>query len=141
MKQMKGKSAFTLVEIMLSMVILAILALTGSAVSTYLGTGNSVLNQRRIALHHASRRLEQVLKLPYNDIRPQNNNQEYINSNNKIVAGHPHETIFINGFDRPISTTVRRINKGTPEIEYLEITTSVEYRSDGLFVVLKTNRK
>ena len=141
MNTIQGKDAFTLVEIMLSITLLAILALTGSAVATYLGSGISVQNQRRIALNHASRRMEQVLRIPYGDIRPNNSNQQYINSQNKIVAGHPHETILINGYDRPISTTVQLIEKGSsPTIEYLEIATSVEYHSGDDPVVLKTYR-
>ena len=141
MKTTSGSAGFTLVEILLTITILAILALAGSAVSATLGTGIFKQNHRCIALHQASRRMEQVVRIPYAQIRPQNSNQAYINSNNRIVAGHPHETIFINGYDRPISTTVKLIEEGAIGIEYLEITTRVEYDSSGNAVVLKTIRK
>ena len=149
---MSDKAGFSLVEIMISILILAILALGGSAMMHRAGSGILVQGKKKVALELADLRLEVARAQFYYDIAEDYGagNEIYLSDTDgdgimEISDSKVLETITLAGIDYTLFTEVTRwetsdVNNPNPHLssEHLEIAVVVEYRSDtGETAVLK----
>ena len=134
------KSGFSLVEVMVSMLIVSILTVAGAAFLCQAGGTIAFQKNKRVAIEAASRRLEQLNVEPYLNIRPEGSGRYYINRFNRVVSNNPDETVLINGHRQPILVVAERLNGTKPSCEYVRITVQVQYRAGGNWVMLATNK-
>ena len=130
----KSKSGFSLVEIMVSMLILSVLALGGAMVLYHTGAVIQKQKLKRLAVDEAVERLEMVKRTKYAIMRPAVANTVYYfidqDNDNLLESGELQSTQISetppNQF--PMVTTIQRIPPPSAvESEYLLVGVSVTY--------------
>ena len=136
---LKLKSGFSLVELMVAMLILAVLVLGSAAILYQAGGTIAIQNNKRAAVSAASRRLEQISGMLYDDIRSNSGGLYYIDASNDRQSSPPDDTVSINGRQQPIIVSAETIFVPSPDREFVQVEAKVQYRSGGNWVVLTTN--
>jgi len=141
-RKIHSKSGFSLIEVLLAILILAVLAVGGAAVIFQTSDGIRVEANKRMALEVANRRLETLLKQPYLAIRPNVfdvDDQYYLTDLNnddvlELKNGKTTELINFGGRNYTMETKVVRWSSGMPlsrpdfSPEHMEITVTAQYR-------------
>lgn len=104
----KRRGGFSLIEILIAVVVLAVLAVGGAVLMPRAGASVTVQKNKRAALYAAEQRLEQLRAQPYCNI-----NDGSFGS----VSSTPDETVAVNGVE------------SSPAREFVEAAVYVEYRS------------
>ncbi|MEE9369729.1 MAG: prepilin-type N-terminal cleavage/methylation domain-containing protein [Pontiella sp.] len=135
-KHSKNKSGFSLIEVMVAALLLAVLAIGGAAVLSHAGSNIQVIGNKQIALERARTKLEWLHNFDYQVLRA------------TAVAGAPsvvstNETH--NGVTFTIITTNRLVSTGgildvfsggTSDNEYIELSARATYRNAAEAVLL-----
>jgi type II secretory pathway pseudopilin PulG len=135
----------TLVEIIVSCVILAVLAISGMTALCETGAGLAIQKNRRIALGIANSRLEELRTVPYialTALISKNYNTNAIGKVSGQFALLPGETVSIGGQPMSMTTTIQYadVDGGSSTYDYLRMTTSVQYHGVNDQVTLQTMR-
>ena len=134
-KRPKSASGFTLVEVLIAIVILAVVAIGSVAFIYHSQAGIIFQGDKRVALEIANSRLEEIRASQYSDIHPVNDDYDihYLSGQIgswTITDSDPGETKGINSKTLPIVTTVRYmdIDGGSSTYDYVRIAVSIGYR-------------
>ena len=131
--QMRGGS--TLVEVMVSCVLLAIIAIGSAAYMYHARADVLTARNQRVALEESNLRLEELRASGYDEIKPpmpsfsvyflRKSGTNWVHS-----ISDPYETVLVNGLTMPMSTTVRYrdVDGGLPSYDYLQATVRTRYR-------------
>ncbi|QBG46124.1 type II secretion system protein [Verrucomicrobia bacterium S94] len=138
----RKRCGFSLIEIMVAVVILAVLAIGGAALVQRAGITVAEQKNKRVALEAANRRLEQLRAQPYDvlddgPVGAVRYASRYADGSFRVVDQKPEETVAINGVQRPIYVELERVSETRPVREFVQATVFVEYRS-GEAVSLRT---
>ena len=136
------KSGFTLIEVLISALIIAILVIGGAAALHHVGSSVVINGNKRIALAIANQRMELARANPYIDIKPDEYDEDdtyFLMPSNAdpnilvVSIDGSFQTIQVGDNTYRIRTKVLRHSKDAGTIgfdtEALQITVSVEYRS------------
>ena len=110
------KAGMTLVEIMVSIVILAVLAIGGASAAHMSRRTIIVQRNRREALGIAHKRLEQLRAFRYEDLAPTTLDYttyyvvENLSGALLVQTSDPDETVVIHGLDVPIETKLQYVD-------------------------------
>ncbi len=135
MKTKRNNDGMTLVEVVVSIVILAVLAI-GGASSAHMSRRTIVVQRnRREALGLAHERLERLRAIHYNVLAPTtlDYTSYYVSDDGSgglvVQAADPGETVVIHGLDVPIETRLQYadIDGGTVSFDGLLLSVSVGY--------------
>jgi type II secretory pathway pseudopilin PulG len=123
------------VEVVLSALILAILAVGGGAFLYHSRARIGIERNRRVALEIANSRLESLRASGFNVIKPSANDYtvRYLVWNGgawvqSTTVPSPSETVVINNFNLPMQTAVQFVNDGSAAYDYVRATVEVRYR-------------
>jgi len=135
----------TLVEILVSCVLLAVLAIAGMTALCETGGGLAIQKNRRIALGLANSRLEELRTVPYTALTALISKNYNTNSIGKVGGQFtlsPGETVSICGKPMSMTTTIQYadVDGGTSTYDYLRMTSSVQYHGANDQVTLQTMR-
>lgn len=143
-----SRAGFSLIEIMVSILVLLVLVLAGAMFMQRAGSTVVIQKNKRVAIEAASRRLEQLRLVSADSILgliPASNgmgegNEYFLDGANQVVTAKPDETVLINGVPRPIYVKVSKINKPkNPSRQMVQVAVFVMYRADDNWVSLVTN--
>lgn len=140
-KNASSKNGFSLVEIMVAILLLAVLALGGAAVLYQTGGGIQVAGNKRVALELARSELEALSM------------EDYFVLRSRAAAGNP-ETLTWSEAHNGVTLSISTINQlittggimdvmsgGSEDNEYLELRVEVQYRpSSSEKVVVETTK-
>ena len=143
-KTQKAKSGFTLVEVLISALIIAILVIGGSAALYHTGSSILVTGNKRIALEIANQRLELAKANPYTDIAPDyydgSNANKYLKPSKTdpdilvVTLSAAYDNIILDGVTYKMRTKVIRYHAGDGpanfDTECVKVTVSVLYNAD-----------
>ena len=128
-------SGFTLVEVMIAMIVLALLALGGGSFLLYSRMQVDIQRNKRAALEVATGRLEELRASGYNATKPAKNDfvAVYLAKAGEAWAqssSDPGETVTINGQTMPMETTVQFVDVDgkSPSYDCTLFTVQVGYR-------------
>ena len=128
------RSGTTLVEVLVSCLILAVIAVGTGACLSLSRTDASVQRNRRTAMELANSRLEEIRGAPYSDVCPASqsydvNFVDWMTGSWRVSNADQGETVTIGGRTRPISTTVQYmdVDGGAATYDCLRIAVSVAY--------------
>jgi prepilin-type N-terminal cleavage/methylation domain-containing protein len=138
----RRKSGFSLIEVLLAILILAVLAVGGASVLYQTGGGVKVEANKRMALEIANARLETLLKQKYLDIAPDTmdlDNKYYLTDTDgddalELKSTKTTESVNFGGRNFTMDTKVVRWSKNKPtsrpqfDPEHMEVTVTVQYR-------------
>jgi len=132
-----ARSGATLVEVVISCVILAVVAL-GTAAYIYLSrTGVVIQRNKRIAIEAANRRLEEIQGLGYpalTNSMPKDFAVHYLRDAGNswgVTSTNPNETVTINGAVMPMTTTAQYtdVDGAGKSYDCIAITVQTAYRA------------
>lgn len=134
-----AREGASLVEVMLSITILGILAISATSYFEHAGSAVEQNRNRRVALEAAGGRMEALRQSLYEEITPSSTNgaphylQPGSNDAWTISGADPGETILVNGKEMPIQTIVQYIDADgdSPSYDYLRAEVRVGYRVGG----------
>jgi prepilin-type N-terminal cleavage/methylation domain-containing protein len=142
MSKKKNKSGFSLSEVLMSVLIIAVLAIGGSAALYQTGSSVIIQGHKRVALEIANQRLELAMSNYYYDIVPgeyDEDNTYYLNPVEnasdilEVITSNTPESITIGGISYEMTTKVLRHSQAGGTVgfqpEALQVTVTVEYRS------------
>ena len=129
-----ARAGGTLVEVMVSCLILAVIAVATAACLYYAREQTSVQRNRRTAMELANSRLEEIRGAPYSDVSPSSHNYDTnfldrMSGSWRLSNADQGETVTIGGRTRPITTTVQYmdVDGGSATYDGLRIAVSVGY--------------
>ena len=122
----------TLVEVLLSVLIIGILAVAGVSYMAHAGAESGRQRLRRVALEVADGRMEDLRGAKYDHVKPtaHDYNLRYLRKSGASwlqSSSNPAETTNVNHHVYPITTTVRYldIDGGTSTYDYVQVTVTV----------------
>jgi len=125
----------TLVEVMVSSLLLAIIAVGSAAYMYHAHADVLKARNQRVALEESNLRLEELRVSGYDEIKPpmQNFSVYFLGksgTNWVHSSTDPNETVLVNGLTMPMSTTVRYldVDGGLPSYDYVQATVRTTYR-------------
>lgn len=118
-KKNNNHAGFTLIEVILAMLILAVLALGGGALLSRVGETVAIQENKRAAIEVASQQLEKL------------------RSGEDLVVGSFVGSVGVNGQVRSIQTDVFDVGNSARPLK--QVLVRVEYRAGGNWVSLETN--
>ena len=129
------KAGMTLVEIMVSIVILAVLAIGGASAAHMSRRTIVVQRNRREALGIAHKRLERLRAIHYDDLAPTTLDYteyyvvENLSGDLLVQDSDPDETVVIHGLDIPIETRLQYVDVdgGAVSFDGMFLSVSVGY--------------
>ena len=137
----KSKSGFSLLETMISVLIIVVLAIGSAKLMYHTGADIRVMGNKHLAMERARTKMEWL------------RSQEYWTLRDEAVSGNPSVAVtneVYNGITITISTTNRYVgsggilkaysdaNGGTQDSEYLELSVSATYRHSDETVLLQS---
>ena len=129
------RSGTTLVEVLVSCLILAVIAVGTGACLSLSRTDASVQRNRRTAMELANSRMEELRSALYSDLVPPAANYDtcfldFMTGAWRVSATDQGETVTLGGRSRPIVTTVQFMDAdgGSASYDCLRISVSVQYR-------------
>ncbi len=137
--KIKYQSGFSLVEVMFAILILSILVLGSSAILYQAGGTIAIQNNKRAATSVASRRLERLGGMLYEDLRSNFGGEYYIELDNDRVSLAPDESVLVNGKLRSIVVKAETIFQSSPDREFVRVEARVQYRSGDNWLALTTH--
>ena len=137
----------TMVEILISLLLITILAVVAGTYLAHSGGSARVQNYRRAAVEIGNSELERIMAADFADIAPPESNSVYYLSRDEddwtVSSSDPGWTATINGRDFPMIVTVQYQDRdgGFTTYDYLDINIQIDYRSEGNnTVALQTRR-
>ena len=145
----KDKAGFSLIEILVATLVLAVLAVGGAAALYHTGAMIQNQEQKRMAVDQAMERLELLKRAKYSLLQPTdfNSTKYFVDDQNDIIqAGELLDTMTVeSGKQFAMLTAIERFETNYPasseywiQSEHLQITVSVTYDSAGQEVKLDT---
>ena len=136
-KPRKRRAGATLVELMITCVILMVMAIGGAAYLTQSRTSLALQRSKRAALEAGNARLETVRATPYTALTglfATDYTLHYLKTVGgtwQVSSADPGETANVNGALLPLTTTVRYqdLDGGTNSYDCLGVSVSIAYRS------------
>ena len=130
-----ASKGFTLVEVMIAMIVLAVLALGGASFLAYSRMQVDVQRNKRAALEAATGRMEELRAAGFDETKPTSNNYvaTYLaRAGNAWVrsSSNPGEAVSLNGHTMPMATTVQfvDVDGGSASYDCALFTVEVGYR-------------
>ncbi len=128
----KNKSGFSLIEIMVAALLLAVLAVGGAAVLYQTGGDIQVQGNKRIAMEHARSKLEVLAEVDYLELQA----RAIAADPEIIIFNETHNGVSFSGTitNRFISTggILYDVSSGTLDNEYLELSVRVQSRGEAV---------
>jgi prepilin-type N-terminal cleavage/methylation domain-containing protein len=139
----RGKAGFSLIEIMVATLVLAVLAVGGAAALYHTGAMIQNQEQKRMAVDQAMERLELLKRAKYSLLKPAdfNSTKYFVDDQNDIIqAGELLDTMTVeSGKQFAMLTAIERLPPPNAlSSEYLRLNVTVTYDNAGQEVKLDT---